>query len=283
MGLSLPLLVHLFLPSTHDHCRYRLKPRVHLRVSDLCETRPHHPQTHSPWRTRTTVHQPPSPHNCLGKSSLLSGCFPSPMRMWHWMFFQEAKTPFTETSLPKGKGTISKPLRGSGGFMTPQSLQHCLLLSIGGTGFLSGPSTVSPVWALSGTFKEAVALSEQESWLGKSSFLVIPIPCRVPAEIRRPPKFKVSSEWLQGFPGGSGGKESACDMGDLGSIPGLARSPGERNGNPLQYSSLENSMDRGAWQATVHGVTKSWTWLSNFHFFRMTSCLQDGGQGVGTP
>ena len=61
------------------------------------------------------------------------------------------------------------------------------------------------------------------------------------------------------FPDSSVGKESACNAGDLGSIPGLGRSPGERNGNPLQYPSLENSMDRGAWQATVHGVTKSWT------------------------
>ena len=150
---------------------------------------------------------------------------------------------------------------------------HCSTASCtrsGGTRFLSGPSTVSLIWALSGTFKEAVALSEQNSWLGKSSFPVIPIPFRVPAESRWPPKFKVSSEWLQGFPDGSGGKESACDVGDLGSIPGSGRSPGERNGNPLQYSCLENSMGRGAWQATVHGVAKSWTWLSNFHFFRMT-------------
>ena len=56
-------------------------------------------------------------------------------------------------------------------------------------------------------------------------------------------------------------------MGDLGSIPGLGRSPREGNGNPLQYSSLENSMGGGAWQATVHGVAKSWTGVSNFTFF----------------
>ena len=62
-----------------------------------------------------------------------------------------------------------------------------------------------------------------------------------------------------GFPGGSGGKESACNVGDLGSIPGLGRSPGGGQGNVLQYSCLEKSMDRGAWQATVHGVAKSWT------------------------
>ena len=58
-------------------------------------------------------------------------------------------------------------------------------------------------------------------------------------------------------PGGSDGKEYACNEGDLGLIPGLGRSPGEGNGNPLQYSCLENLMDRGAWQATVNGVTQS--------------------------
>ena len=62
---------------------------------------------------------------------------------------------------------------------------------------------------------------------------------------------------LSGFPGGSDGKESACSVGNLGSIPGLGRSPGAGNGNPLQYSRLENEIDRGAWQATVHGVAES--------------------------
>ena len=60
-----------------------------------------------------------------------------------------------------------------------------------------------------------------------------------------------------GFPGGSDGKESACSAGGLGSIPGSGRSSGEGNGYPLQCSCLENPMDRGAWQAIVHGVTKS--------------------------
>ena len=60
-----------------------------------------------------------------------------------------------------------------------------------------------------------------------------------------------------GFPGGSDGKVSACSVGDLGSIPGSGRPPGEGNGNPLQYLCLENPMDRGAWQAAVHGVTES--------------------------
>ena len=63
-----------------------------------------------------------------------------------------------------------------------------------------------------------------------------------------------------GFPGGSDSKESAFSAGDLGSIPGSRKSPGERNGHSLQYSScLENSMDRGAWPATVYGVAKSQT------------------------
>ena len=66
-----------------------------------------------------------------------------------------------------------------------------------------------------------------------------------------------------GFPGGSDGKEPDSNAGDPGSISGLERSPGEGNGNPLQYSCLENSMDRGAWQATVHGVSKGQTWLSD--------------------
>ena len=59
-----------------------------------------------------------------------------------------------------------------------------------------------------------------------------------------------------GSPGGPVGKQSACNAGDLGSIPGLGRTPGEGNGNPLLYSCLENPMDRGTWWATVHGVTK---------------------------
>ena len=59
----------------------------------------------------------------------------------------------------------------------------------------------------------------------------------------------------------SDGKESTCSARDLGLIPALGESPREGNGNPLQYSCLENPMDRGAWQATVHGVTKSWTRL----------------------
>ena len=62
--------------------------------------------------------------------------------------------------------------------------------------------------------------------------------------------------YCEGFPGGSDGEESACNMGDSDLIPCLGRSPGEWNSNPLQYVCLENSMDRGVWQATVHGVEK---------------------------
>ena len=62
-----------------------------------------------------------------------------------------------------------------------------------------------------------------------------------------------------GFPGDSDGKEFACNAGDPGLIPQLGTSPGKGHGNPLQYPCLENSMDRGAWWATVYGVAKSWT------------------------
>ena len=68
-----------------------------------------------------------------------------------------------------------------------------------------------------------------------------------------------------GFPGGSDGKESTCNARDQGLIRGSGRSSGEENGYPLQYSCLENSMDSGAWWATVHGVAKSWIELSMQH------------------
>ena len=78
---------------------------------------------------------------------------------------------------------------------------------------------------------------------------------------------------ILGFPGRSVGKESACSAGDPGSIPGSGKSPGEGNGNPFQYSCLENPIDGGAWQATVHGVTKSQTRLSDFTFFLLSFIL----------
>ena len=69
---------------------------------------------------------------------------------------------------------------------------------------------------------------------------------------------------IKGFSGGSEVKASACSVGDLGLIPGVGRSPGEGNGNPLQYPCHKNPVDRGAWWATVHGVAESRTRLSNF-------------------
>ena len=92
--------------------------------------------------------------------------------------------------------------------------------------------------------------------------------------------FRSVSYRIEGFPGGSEVKASASNAGDRGSIPGLGRSPGEGNGNPLQYSCLENPMDREAWQATVHGVAKSWTRLSDFTH-SLTHYLLDFESGAG--
>ena len=74
-------------------------------------------------------------------------------------------------------------------------------------------------------------------------------------------------------PGGSEIKVSASNAGDLGLIPGLGRPPGEGNGNPLQYSCLENPMDRGAWWDTVHGVIKSQMWLKRLNMHTHTKIL----------
>ena len=75
--------------------------------------------------------------------------------------------------------------------------------------------------------------------------------------------FNIIYEALMGFPGGSVVKNLPANAGGLGSIPGSGRSPGERKDNPLQYSCLGNPKDREAWQAILHGVTKSWTHLSD--------------------
>ena len=83
-----------------------------------------------------------------------------------------------------------------------------------------------------------------------------------------------------GFPGGSDGKESACNAGDPGSIPGSGISPGEGNGYPLHYSCQENSMDRGAWWATVHRITKRQAQLSNT--FTFTSYISKFSIAIST-
>ena len=74
-------------------------------------------------------------------------------------------------------------------------------------------------------------------------------------------------DFLNGFPGDTVVKNLPANTGDLGSIPGLGRSPNIGNGNPLQYSCLENPMGRGSWQVTVYGVTKNWTWMSDWAQF----------------
>ena len=82
------------------------------------------------------------------------------------------------------------------------------------------------------------------------------------------------------YPGGSMSKESACNAGHVGSVPGLGRSPGGGSGNPLQYSHVESPMDRGAWRVTVHRAAKSWTRLSD----QARTCsllLENGWKGLG--
>ena len=87
---------------------------------------------------------------------------------------------------------------------------------------------------------------------------------------------RILCQALWGFPGGSDGKESACNVGDQGLIPGLGRSLGKGGGYTLQYSFLENPMDRGAWRATVHGVTKSWTQVSGLDTcIYLSNCKND--------
>ena len=83
--------------------------------------------------------------------------------------------------------------------------------------------------------------------------------------ISHPPCWTLTSK--TGFPGGSDGKESACNVGGLGLILGSCRSPGEGNGYPLHYSCLENPMDRGVWRATVHRVGHNWATLSLTHTY----------------
>ena len=116
-------------------------------------------------------------------------------------------------------------------------------------------------WTVARQAPVSKEFSRQEYWSG--------LPCPSPGDLPDPWSIIMMFDgkvWKNGhFPGG---KEvvkkslaNAEDIRDLGSIPGLERSPGEGHGNPLQYSCLENPMDRGAWWATVQGVTESQTWL----------------------
>ena len=84
--------------------------------------------------------------------------------------------------------------------------------------------------------------------------------------------------YMQGFPAGSDSKESACNSGIPGLIPGSGRFPEQGKGYPLPYSLLENSMDRETWQARVNGVTEKWTWLNDQHFqFFTFKCIHITG------
>ena len=100
-----------------------------------------------------------------------------------------------------------------------------------------------------------------------------------PPPLHTHPPFTGDSE--RDLPGGLDGKASAYNLGDLGSIPGSGRSPGEGNGNPLQYSCLENPMGGGAWWATVHGVKKSRTRLSDFTH-SLTHSLTHSQRGISS-
>ena len=129
---------------------------------------------------------------------------------------------------------------------------------------------MSDSWALLAVTCQAslsIGFSRQEYW----SELPFPSPGNLPnpgIKPRSPALPKVSYQlWdYKGFPGGAEVKASACNVGDLGSIPGSGRAPGEGNGNPLQCSCLENPRNRGAWGAAIYGVAQSRTrlkWLSS--------------------
>ena len=128
------------------------------------------------------------------------------------------------------------------------------------------------------TFKLSLAISYKVVYT-PTLFPEIPLENKGAKNIYLPKKMyrNIYRSFIYSLPAGSDNKESACNAGDLGSIPGLGRCPGEGNGYPLQYSCLENSTDRGTWQATVHGVAKSRTWLSDLHLYvtlRWNKCLK---------
>ena len=120
-------------------------------------------------------------------------------------------------------------------------------------------------WTVAYQAPPSMGFSRQECWSG----LPFPSPGDLPDPGIKPRSPALRADALPSepsgkpIPGGLDGKEPACNSGDLGSIPGSGRSPGGGCGNPLQYSCLENLMDRGAWWATVHGVAKSRTRLSD--------------------
>ena len=105
--------------------------------------------------------------------------------------------------------------------------------------------------------QHSLRMPPAELW---KSYMILAVPTTLQSQLAFQDVY-MSPWWLGWY------KESARSVGDSGLIPGLGRSPGEVNGNPLQYSCLENPVNRGAWWAAVHGVAKSQTCLSNFHSF----------------
>ena len=153
-------------------------------------------------------------------------------RKWYkWTYLQNRNRGTDVENKPEGK-------LGLGGINWEIGIRTYIILPIK-SGFLG-----------SSTGKESACNAGDPSWI---------------PGFRSSPKERVRlpTPVFLGFPGDSDGKEYIYNAGYLGLIPGLGRSPGRRHGNPLQYSCLENPMDRGAWLATVHGVTKSQTWLNN--------------------
>ena len=140
-----------------------------------------------------------------------------------------------------------------------------------------GKLVLSLLEVITGVHKSLLAWSKQTMFLHRSLFLRWHLPqkfshvhlshvTRMELVRKRAGKawlMKVSSN-LRDCPRGSVVKNPPAHARDMGSVPGSGRPPGEGNGNPLQYSCLGNPMDGGAWWATVHGLTKSWTWLSNW-------------------
>ena len=112
------------------------------------------------------------------------------------------------------------------------------------------------------------------SSVGKESARIAGNPSSIPGSGRPWRRDRLPTRLFLGFPGGSGSKESSCNAGDLGSVSELGRSLGEGNRYPFQYSGLKNSMDRRAWGATVHGITKSRTRLSDCHYHFQGNILE---------
>ena len=160
-------------------------------------------------------------------------------------------------SIVPGRGLKSHPTQANGRALTVLHSQHVLLCKT----FHHGGK-----WGFFPTDQRVLPVQGPSCWCGPwtVSFSIHGTPVLYPWTLAATQCRVLDKQvWSKGFPGGSDSKESACNAGDLGSIPGSGRSPGRGHGNPLQYSCLENPMDRGAWRATAYGVAKSQTRLSD--------------------